>query len=115
MACMTLQGPANGWRTQSYLGRWEFTYYTYLQLPIPWRPAASLMPAAVPCCITYRPATCTTGTSCLTGGAVCLQLCLLDHTENFAYMHWDEILDICAEYDISPVHWRWAEAGVHCR
>ena len=30
-----------------------------------------------------------------------LQLCLLDHTENFAYMHWDEILDICAEYDIS--------------
>ena len=30
-----------------------------------------------------------------------LQLCLLDHTENFAYTHWDEILDICAEYDIS--------------
>ena len=30
-----------------------------------------------------------------------VQLCLLDHTENFAYMHWDEILDICAEYDIS--------------
>lgn len=30
-----------------------------------------------------------------------MQLCLLDHTENFAYMHWDEILDICAEYDIS--------------
>ena len=29
------------------------------------------------------------------------QLCLLDHTENFAYAHWDEILDICAEYDIS--------------
>lgn len=29
------------------------------------------------------------------------QLCLLDHTENFAYTHWDEILDICAEYDIS--------------
>ena len=26
---------------------------------------------------------------------------LLDHTENFAYAHWDEILDICAEYDIS--------------
>lgn len=30
-----------------------------------------------------------------------LQLCLLDHCENFAYEHWDEILDICAEYDIS--------------
>jgi hypothetical protein len=24
-----------------------------------------------------------------------LQLCLLDHKENFAYEHWDEILDIC--------------------
>ena len=33
-------------------------------------------------------------------GAV-LQLCLLEHTENFAYTHWDEILDICAEYDVS--------------
>ena len=30
-----------------------------------------------------------------------MQLCLLDHVENFAYTHWDEILDICAEYDIS--------------
>lgn len=30
-----------------------------------------------------------------------LQLCLLEHTENFAYTHWDEILDICAEYDVS--------------
>ena len=30
-----------------------------------------------------------------------LQLCLLDHVENFAYTHWDEILDICAEYDVS--------------
>ena len=30
-----------------------------------------------------------------------LQLCLLDHCENFAYEHWDDILDICAEYDIS--------------
>ncbi len=37
----------------------------------------------------------------LTGLHDHLQLCLLDHTENFAYMHWDEILDICAEYDIS--------------
>ena len=70
-------------------------------LPVPWGPAVSSMPATVPCCITYRPAACTLGTSCLTSAAVCLQLCLLDHTENFAYMHWDEILDICAEYDIS--------------
>ena len=30
-----------------------------------------------------------------------VQLCLLEHTENFAYTHWDEILDICAEYDVS--------------
>jgi len=34
-------------------------------------------------------------------GSVHVQLCLLDHTENFAYTHWDEILEICAEYDIS--------------
>ena len=32
---------------------------------------------------------------------VVLQLCLLEHVENFAYTHWDEILDICAEYDVS--------------
>ena len=30
-----------------------------------------------------------------------LQLCLLDHTENFAYEHWDEILEICSHYDIA--------------
>lgn len=30
-----------------------------------------------------------------------LQLCLLEHVENFAYTHWDDILDICAEYDVS--------------
>ena len=30
-----------------------------------------------------------------------LQLCLLDHSENFAYEHWDDILDICARYDIA--------------
>ncbi|CAL8467938.1 g7476 [Coccomyxa elongata] len=35
------------------------------------------------------------------GGSIHAKLCLLDHTENFAYTHWDEILDICAEYDIS--------------
>ncbi|EIE20848.1 hydroxymethylpyrimidine phosphate synthase [Coccomyxa subellipsoidea C-169] len=35
------------------------------------------------------------------GGSIHAKLCLLDHTENFAYMHWDEILDICAQYDIT--------------
>mmetsp|Transcript_35156 Transcript_35156/g.48772 ORF Transcript_35156/g.48772 Transcript_35156/m.48772 type:complete len:452 (+) Transcript_35156:216-1571(+) len=35
------------------------------------------------------------------GGSIHAKLCLLDHKENFAYEHWDEILDICAEYDIS--------------
>jgi len=35
------------------------------------------------------------------GGSIHAKLCLLDHEENFAYTHWDEILDICAAYDIS--------------
>lgn len=35
------------------------------------------------------------------GGSIHAKLCLLSHTENFAYTHWDEILDICAEYDIT--------------
>jgi phosphomethylpyrimidine synthase len=35
------------------------------------------------------------------GGAIHAKLCLLEHTENFAYEHWDDILDICAAYDIS--------------
>ncbi|KAL4424137.1 hypothetical protein ABPG75_001438 [Micractinium tetrahymenae] len=35
------------------------------------------------------------------GGSIHAKLCLLDHKENFAYEHWDEILDICREYDIS--------------
>lgn len=35
------------------------------------------------------------------GGSIHAKLCLLDHKENFAYTHWDEILDICAEYDIA--------------
>ena len=35
------------------------------------------------------------------GGSIHAKLCLLDHNENFAYTHWDEILDICAAYDIS--------------
>jgi len=34
------------------------------------------------------------------GGSIHAKLCLLDHTENFAYQHWDEILDLCREYDI---------------
>eukprot|EP00878_Enallax_costatus_P014495 GHUV01015161.1.p1 GENE.GHUV01015161.1~~GHUV01015161.1.p1 ORF type:complete len:273 (+),score=62.39 GHUV01015161.1:1125-1943(+) len=35
------------------------------------------------------------------GGSIHAKLCLLEHKENFAYEHWDEILDICAKYDIS--------------
>ncbi|KAL6755406.1 hydroxymethylpyrimidine phosphate synthase [Haematococcus lacustris] len=35
------------------------------------------------------------------GGSIHAKLCLMDHKENFAYTHWDEILDICAAYDIS--------------
>jgi len=35
------------------------------------------------------------------GGAIHAKLCLLDHEENFAYRMWDEILDICAAYDIT--------------
>lgn len=38
----------------------------------------------------------------ISGCLLCsLQLALLEHKENFAYEHWDEILDICAEYDIA--------------
>lgn len=29
------------------------------------------------------------------GGAIHAKLCLLEHSENFAYEHWDDILDIC--------------------
>lgn len=35
------------------------------------------------------------------GGSIHAKLCLMDHKENFAYQHWDEILEICAAYDIS--------------
>ena len=35
------------------------------------------------------------------GGSIHAKLCLLEHKENFAYEHWDEILDICAKYDIT--------------
>ena len=35
------------------------------------------------------------------GGSIHAKICLTNHKENFAYEHWDEILDICREYDIS--------------
>ncbi|GBF91198.1 hypothetical protein Rsub_04867 [Raphidocelis subcapitata] len=35
------------------------------------------------------------------GGSIHAKLCLMDHRENFAYEHWDDILDICARYDIT--------------
>ncbi|XP_057849800.2 phosphomethylpyrimidine synthase, chloroplastic [Cryptomeria japonica] len=35
------------------------------------------------------------------GGSIHAKWCLTYHKENFAYEHWDEILDICNQYDIS--------------
>ena len=35
------------------------------------------------------------------GGAIHAKWSLSNHKENFAYEHWDDILDICQEYDIS--------------
>lgn len=35
------------------------------------------------------------------GGSIHAKICLHTHTENFAYEHWDDILDICNKYDIS--------------
>ncbi|CAA2953632.1 phosphomethylpyrimidine synthase, chloroplastic isoform X2 [Olea europaea subsp. europaea] len=35
------------------------------------------------------------------GGSIHAKWCLAYHKENFAYEHWDEILDICNQYDIS--------------
>eukprot|EP00271_Cylindrocystis_brebissonii_P017533 TRINITY_DN459_c0_g1_i2.p1 TRINITY_DN459_c0_g1~~TRINITY_DN459_c0_g1_i2.p1 ORF type:complete len:398 (+),score=95.21 TRINITY_DN459_c0_g1_i2:384-1577(+) len=35
------------------------------------------------------------------GGSIHAKWCLTYHKENFAYEHWDDILDICREYDIS--------------
>eukprot|EP00249_Psilotum_nudum_P015563 c25392_g1_i1 orf=596-2671(-) len=35
------------------------------------------------------------------GGSIHAKWCLAYHKENFAYEHWDEILDICNKYDIS--------------
>lgn len=35
------------------------------------------------------------------GGSIHAKWCLAYHKENFAYEHWDDILDICNKYDIS--------------
>eukprot|EP00640_Fibrocapsa_japonica_P000772 CAMPEP_0113952890 /NCGR_PEP_ID=MMETSP1339-20121228/90675_1 /TAXON_ID=94617 /ORGANISM="Fibrocapsa japonica" /LENGTH=609 /DNA_ID=CAMNT_0000961565 /DNA_START=47 /DNA_END=1873 /DNA_ORIENTATION=+ /assembly_acc=CAM_ASM_000762 len=35
------------------------------------------------------------------GGSIHAKHCLAHHKENFAYEHWDDILDICNQYDIS--------------
>ncbi|GER30166.1 phosphomethylpyrimidine synthase [Striga asiatica] len=35
------------------------------------------------------------------GGSIHAKWCLAYHKENFAYEHWDEILDICNKYDVS--------------
>lgn len=35
------------------------------------------------------------------GGSIHAKWCLTYHKENFAYEHWDDILDICSKYDIS--------------
>ncbi|XP_024034614.1 phosphomethylpyrimidine synthase, chloroplastic isoform X3 [Citrus clementina] len=35
------------------------------------------------------------------GGSIHAKWCLAYHKENFAYQHWDEILDICNQYDVA--------------
>ncbi|NNE92487.1 MAG: phosphomethylpyrimidine synthase ThiC [Verrucomicrobiales bacterium] len=35
------------------------------------------------------------------GGSIMAKWCLHHHKENFLYTHWDEICDICAQYDVS--------------
>eukprot|EP00913_Durusdinium_trenchii_P020624 g19370.t1 len=35
------------------------------------------------------------------GGSIHAKLCISKHEENFAYEHWDDILDICKQYDVS--------------
>ncbi|CAI0475572.1 unnamed protein product [Linum tenue] len=35
------------------------------------------------------------------GGSIHAKWCLAHHQENFAYEHWDDILDICNQYDVS--------------
>lgn len=35
------------------------------------------------------------------GGSIHAKAMLIDHSENFAYDHWDDILDICRKYDVA--------------
>ncbi|XP_040375717.1 LOW QUALITY PROTEIN: phosphomethylpyrimidine synthase, chloroplastic [Rosa chinensis] len=35
------------------------------------------------------------------GGSIHAKWCLANHKENFAYEHWDDILDICNQYDVA--------------
>jgi phosphomethylpyrimidine synthase len=35
------------------------------------------------------------------GGSIHAKWCLAYHKENFAYEHWDDILDICNQYDVA--------------
>jgi phosphomethylpyrimidine synthase len=35
------------------------------------------------------------------GGSIHAKWCLTYHKENFAYEHWDDILDICNQYDVA--------------
>jgi len=35
------------------------------------------------------------------GGSIHAKWCLVYHKENFAYEHWDDILDICNQYDVA--------------
>ncbi len=47
-------------------------------------------------CCRYIPLTANRVTGIVSrGGSIHAKLCLMDHQENFAYTHWDEILDIC--------------------
>eukprot|EP00581_Thalassiosira_minuscula_P007143 CAMPEP_0183703674 /NCGR_PEP_ID=MMETSP0737-20130205/1337_1 /TAXON_ID=385413 /ORGANISM="Thalassiosira miniscula, Strain CCMP1093" /LENGTH=623 /DNA_ID=CAMNT_0025930471 /DNA_START=91 /DNA_END=1962 /DNA_ORIENTATION=- len=50
----------------------------------------------------YVPMTVTRKTGIVSrGGSIHAKWNIFHHKENFAYEHWDEILDICAEYDIA--------------
>ncbi|CAE8620252.1 unnamed protein product [Polarella glacialis] len=35
------------------------------------------------------------------GGSIHAKLCMISGEENFAYQHWDDILEICSKYDIT--------------
>mmetsp|Transcript_33446 Transcript_33446/g.99623 ORF Transcript_33446/g.99623 Transcript_33446/m.99623 type:complete len:639 (-) Transcript_33446:520-2436(-) len=50
----------------------------------------------------YVPMTVTRKTGIVSrGGSIHAKWNIFHHRENFAYEHWDDILDICAEYDIA--------------